>query len=84
MAEGDDICHVTVFERDDWLCHLCENRINKRLRLPNWWAATIDHVVPLSEGGTHTWDNVRAAHALCNWAKSGNVPLAARHLVVLQ
>ena len=74
MAEGDDIDSLTLFERDGWLCHLCDNEINRKLRLPNWWAATIDHVIPLSKGGTHTWDNVKAAHAYCNFAKANAVP----------
>jgi hypothetical protein len=33
-------------------------------------AETIDHVVPRSKGGTHTWDNVVAACAPCNHRKS--------------
>lgn len=31
---------------------------------------TIDHVVPLSKGGTHTWDNVKVACGYCNTHKS--------------
>lgn len=27
---------------------------------------TIDHIVPMSKGGGHTWDNVQVAHAICN------------------
>ena len=30
---------------------------------------SIDHVVPLSKGGTHTMDNVRLAHRGCNTRK---------------
>jgi 5-methylcytosine-specific restriction endonuclease McrA len=29
-------------------------------------ADSIDHVVPISEGGTHTLDNLRPAHRACN------------------
>ena len=76
MAQGDPIKSLDVFERDNWICHLCDNRINRYLRLPNWWAATIDHVIPISEGGTHTWDNVKAAHAKCNWDKANKTPVA--------
>jgi len=32
-------------------------------------AATIEHIRPLSHGGTHTWDNVAPAHARCNFEK---------------
>lgn len=31
---------------------------------------TVDHVVPRSRGGTHTWDNVVAACAPCNGRKA--------------
>lgn len=31
---------------------------------------SIDHVVPVSKGGTHTWDNVKLAHHYCNTVKS--------------
>lgn len=34
---------------------------------------SIDHVVALSNGGTHTWDNVRLAHRKCNTKKRNNV-----------
>lgn len=27
---------------------------------------TIDHMVPLSLGGSHTYDNVQSAHLVCN------------------
>lgn len=27
---------------------------------------SIDHVVPISNGGKHSWDNVRLAHRICN------------------
>jgi 5-methylcytosine-specific restriction endonuclease McrA len=30
---------------------------------------TIDHIIPLSKGGTHTWDNVQLAHMMCNSGK---------------
>ena len=32
---------------------------------------TIDHVVPLSKGGTHTWGNVRIACGECNCVVKG-------------
>ena len=34
---------------------------------------TIDHIVPMSKGGGHTWDNVQVAHAICNSYKCDHV-----------
>ena len=30
---------------------------------------SIDHIIPMSKGGGHTWDNVQVAHIICNSAK---------------
>jgi len=47
-----------VMARDGGLCQYCGTR-----------ADSIDHVVPRSRGGTHTWDNVVAACRPCNVRK---------------
>lgn len=36
--------------------------------------ATIDHIIPLSRGGLHSYDNVQIAHGRCNRRKSNNLP----------
>jgi len=38
--------------------------------VPHPKAPTIDHVIPLAQGGTHEPLNCRAAHFLCNSLKS--------------
>jgi 5-methylcytosine-specific restriction endonuclease McrA len=48
-----------VLRRDGRRCVYCGRR-----------ADTIDHVVPRSRGGTHTWDNCVAACRLCNSRKA--------------
>ena len=73
-AKGDDINSLEVFERGNWICCICNQHINKYLRLPNFMAATIEHIIPLSLGGTHTWDNVAPAHAKCNFGKGNSLP----------
>ncbi len=47
-----------VFARDSHRCQYC-----------NRSAENIDHVVPRSRGGTHTWDNVVASCRSCNARK---------------
>ena len=37
-------------------------------------AATIDHVIPVSRGGTSSWENVVAACASCNGTKADRTP----------
>jgi 5-methylcytosine-specific restriction endonuclease McrA len=48
-----------VFTRDGQTCVYCGGP-----------ATSIDHVVPRSRGGTHTWDNVVAACRRCNHVKA--------------
>lgn len=73
-AQGDDIDALVLFERFNWTCHLCGEKIDRRRRCPDWRAATVDHIVPLAQGGTHTWENVAPAHLKCNLDKG------ARHV----
>lgn len=72
-AQGDEISALVLFELHAWTCGVCHNPINKFLRVPNWEAATIEHVIPVSKGGTHTWDNVVPAHYRCNMDKADSV-----------
>lgn len=79
-ADGDDIDSLTLFELYAWTCVLCKEPINRRLRVPNYYAATVEHKIPLALGGTHTWDNVAPAHYLCNLTK-GCEPLGLDNTV---
>jgi 5-methylcytosine-specific restriction endonuclease McrA len=73
-AKGDQINHLLLFELHNWKCYVCREPINRRLRMPNYFAATVEHIVPLCKGGTHTWDNVVPAHAKCNFDKGDSLP----------
>jgi 5-methylcytosine-specific restriction endonuclease McrA len=59
-----------VFARDGHRCQYC-----------NRAAENIDHVVPRSRGGTHTWDNVVAACRACNSRKEDRLPAEAGFLL---
>ena len=72
MSQGDKIDRIDLFDYYDWNCHICNNEIDKTLRRPHPLAATIDHKIPLSLGGLHSWDNVAPAHLRCNELKGSS------------
>ena len=55
-----------VYERDSWRCQLCGKRIPKDKCHPHPLSPSIDHIIPFEAGGSHTYDNVQAAHFRCN------------------
>jgi len=52
-----------VFARDGWVCQYCGQA-----------AENVDHVIPRSRGGAHSWDNVVAACRRCNSRKENRLP----------
>lgn len=63
-----------VFERDDWTCYLCGCELSERDGDVRGNYPTVDHVTPLSGGGSHTYDNVRACCHTCNSYKGATMP----------
>lgn len=55
-----------VWSRDNGICHIC----NKPCDIDRWH---LDHIIPLSKGGTHTYDNVAVSHVTCNIRKKDKV-----------
>jgi hypothetical protein len=63
-----------VFARDGWRCQLCGCKTPQHLRGKNQpRSPEVDHIVPLSQGGGHTWDNVQCACRKCNIQKAAHV-----------
>jgi 5-methylcytosine-specific restriction endonuclease McrA len=58
-----------IFERDRWRCHLCRKGIRRDLKFPHPRSASVDHLVPIAEGGADSPANVAAAHLQCNQRK---------------
>lgn len=65
-----------LYEKEHGICYLCGKPVDindYEYRGETFIAGnnypSIDHVVALSKGGTHSWDNVRLAHRLCNSLK---------------
>lgn len=59
-----------IFERDGWICQICGQKINRRLKHPNPRSKSIDHIIPLSKGGSDSPINVQTAHLRCNMSKN--------------
>jgi 5-methylcytosine-specific restriction endonuclease McrA len=63
-----------LFQRDSHRCQYCGSE-SERL--------SIDHVMPRSRGGSHSWDNVTTACLRCNVHKGNRTPREAG-MVLLQ
>jgi 5-methylcytosine-specific restriction endonuclease McrA len=55
-----------IYERDGGRCGICHRKVSLTIRWPAPFSATLDHILPLSAGGSHTIDNLRLAHLHCN------------------
>lgn len=65
-APNEPIDVKQVFVRDAGLCHICKLAVDPK----NWH---LDHVIPLSRGGHHTYSNVAVSHPKCNLSKSNKL-----------
>lgn len=54
------------------LCAICGAGLERGLRHPDPMSPSIDHIVALSRGGTHTQDNLQWTHRVCNLRKYVN------------
>jgi 5-methylcytosine-specific restriction endonuclease McrA len=57
-----------VWERDEGVCGICGTAAD----LSDWH---LDHVVPLSKGGEHSYANTQVSHPVCNLRKHAKVDL---------
>ena len=61
-----------LLRRQNGICQICGLPVDESdwngLRMGKKYP-TIDHIVPISLGGSHTWDNVQLAHMICNSTK---------------
>ena len=65
----EPVSPIKVFERDEWVCHICSKPVDRHLPWPDPASRSLDHVVALANGGAHTYDNVKLAHLGCNSRK---------------
>lgn len=60
IARDNGVCQICGKPTDD--CDITNGHIGRMY-------PTLDHIIPLSKGGAHTWDNVQLAHMHCNAGK---------------
>ena len=60
ITRDNGVCQICGKPTDD--CDITNGHIGRMY-------PTLDHIIPLSKGGTHTWDNVQLAHMHCNAGK---------------
>ncbi len=58
-----------IAQRDHHRCQLCRRKVNMAIQWPDPKSPSIDHVVPVSEGGDDVPANVQLAHFGCNSSK---------------
>lgn len=68
-----DISVERLVKRDNGICYLCGEKVKVNANTNDDYYPSIEHVLPISKGGTHTWNNVKLAHRICNSLKADKV-----------
>jgi 5-methylcytosine-specific restriction endonuclease McrA len=55
-----------VFKRDKGICGICHKKVD-----PAKWH--LDHIIPISRGGEHSYANVQVSHPFCNTSKGARL-----------
>lgn len=81
ICVDSDIDLYKLYQRDNGICHICGDKCDfedftrgkNGCFIVGITYPSIDHVIPISKGGMHSWDNVKLAHHYCNTLKSNKV-----------
>lgn len=69
------LCRANILARDNFECQYCEKKLSSK-------EATLDHVIPRSQGGKNSWENIVCCCPACNRKKGGRTPEQA-HMKLL-
>ncbi len=70
----EDVSINALAARDGWICQICGKACAGGPSADRRWAASIDHIIPLSRNGAHCMDNCDLAHQSCNARKHNRLP----------
>ena len=76
----ESVNRLSVYERDRWRCVSCGCKVVIARQYQSN-RATIDHRIPLSRGGSHTYENCQTMCMMCNSKKEATMPIG-RQLTV--
>lgn len=62
-----------IIDRDGTDCALCFEPVDFSLKWPAPFSKSLDHILPISRGGSHTLANCQIAHLRCNISKGARV-----------
>lgn len=65
---------LEIYERDEWKCGICGGEVSPEFKWRHPLSGSLDHIIPVSKGGSDTKANVRLAHWECNRKKGNRVP----------
>lgn len=79
-CECEAVNPIRVFMRDGWRCQLCGEKLKRKDRgsIKNC-APELDHIIPLSKGGEHSYRNTQCVCRKCNGEK-GNIERGQQRL----
>jgi hypothetical protein len=75
VAFDETITRKLVFEKENGRCYLCQIETHLEHSEENYEPklSTVDHIIPISKGGPHNWENVRNCCLKCNITKHDRI-----------
>ena len=75
-VESEPFTLRDVIDRDGWRCGICGKKVRPESKGRD--RPSLDHVIPISEGGPHTLANAQLAHLGCNARKGARATVPSQ------